>query len=123
MNFSTVILDLNMSIVGVNTQLDFRLLVLGKKLSRDDPDFYGKTQFVAQISSYMDYAHLPTRPQMESVICTPKVDIKEHDQEVQELSSVSQSSGAGEGLKSNIACHSVDLVDSQEEVIQIARQL
>ncbi|KAG5719056.1 hypothetical protein E4T56_gene4242, partial [Termitomyces sp. T112] len=28
MNFSTVILDLNMSIVGVNTQLDFRLLVL-----------------------------------------------------------------------------------------------
>ncbi|KAG6918004.1 hypothetical protein DXG01_017014 [Tephrocybe rancida] len=28
MNFSTVILDLNMSIAGVNTQMDFRLLVL-----------------------------------------------------------------------------------------------
>ncbi|KAF5376416.1 hypothetical protein D9615_008583 [Tricholomella constricta] len=28
MNYSTVILDLNMSIVGVNTQLDFRLLVV-----------------------------------------------------------------------------------------------
>ncbi|KAG6872601.1 hypothetical protein C0995_008583 [Termitomyces sp. Mi166 len=140
MNFSTVILDLNMSIVGVNTQLDFRLLVLDLVLyglrtlaygvlAAGDPSFIAAIRDIRRSrnpSAATDdkrtftnlfFASAHTGSQVESVVGTHKINTKEVNSEMQESSGVSQS------ISESSANAELALPEAQDDINKIARQL